>query len=114
MNIMQVVGQKGGSRLVSLGADKMIIVFDIRTRCLEGKVSIAQSGMPSGHMQMAVCGDQAIVGGTSGDIYTYDLLLSKMVRSIKGHLNPVFCVAANKNGIVASGDKSGLLKIWNL
>jgi WD40 repeat protein len=113
LNIMQVLGQAGSARVVSLGADKTVTVSDMRTKTVERKVSIAQSGMPSEKMQMALWRGHVMIGGTSGDVYDYDLGLGKVAGVMKGHKGPVFCVAVKGTvGPMASGDKSGVVRFW--
>ena len=111
---IQVTGRIGGTKAVSLSVDKTIATMDIRGRTVLGSVSIQQAGMPSDKMQMAVVDSSAIVGSTSGDIFDYDLQSYKLHSTSKGHNAPVFCVAANQSmGLLATGDKNGVVKFWN-
>ncbi|OHS94058.1 hypothetical protein TRFO_39741 [Tritrichomonas foetus] len=111
---IQVIGTRQSPTLVSLGTDKAIVVSDMRSKGIIGKVSILKSGLPSEHMQMALNDDSAIIGSTDGSIYNYDLENFKFKNSQKGHTVPVFCVAVKQNlGTMATGDKSGNVMIWN-
>ena len=112
--IIQVFGTPNSSRIVSLGYDKMICVSDIRSKTTHGKINISKSGIPSETMQMAVLNEQVLIGGSDGQLYDYDTEKFALVRSTKGHQSPVFCVAVKRNsGLLASGDKTGVVKFWN-
>lgn len=112
--VIQVYGTAGSSRIVSLGQDKMICVSDIRSKSVCGKINIAKSGIPSETAQMAVLNDEVLIGGNDGQLYDYSIEKFTLTRSMKGHNSPVCCVAIKRSvGLIASGDKSGVVKFWN-
>lgn len=113
-DIIQVLGFTGSTDIVSLGEDKMIYVSDVRGKVIRGKVSINASGLPSEGMRMAIYNESAIIGGTTGEIYEYNLDKYQYNSKIAGHTAPVFCVAVKKStAIIATGDKTGVVKFWS-
>jgi WD40 repeat protein len=109
---MQVIAAQGNPKIVSFSAEPTIASVDVRTQQILGKVRI-EGGLSSAKMQMAVSQDRAFVGGVSGEIYEYDLSTFRLTRKTRGHDSPVPCVAVKPSaGLMVTGDKKGLVKIW--
>ena len=113
--VVQVLNKPGDTKIYTLSSDKTISVSDIKTKGIIGQVNIQQSGMPSDKMQMTFFENSAIIGGTSGDLYDYDLSTFKLKSNTKAHNVPLFCVSSKHSiGLLATGDKNGNVRFWNI
>lgn len=63
---------------------------------------------------MSVISSVALLGGYTGEFFSYNLENFKFIRKIEGHSSPLLCLSNNsKTGVTASGDQNGIIKIWN-
>lgn len=112
--IIQVIGTRNSSRIVSLSTDKSIAISDCRMKVVTGRINIQSSGLPSDKMQMTILDNSVFIGSNNGNIYSYNMQNCKVESNRRGHNAPVLCVAVNpRNKLFASGDKAGFVKIWN-
>ena len=112
--IIQVIGTRNSSRLIALSTDKTISVSDFRAKAVAGRINIQASGLPSDKMQMSVMDNFVYIGSNNGDIYEYDLQTYKLKSNMKAHHAPVLCVSIKpQSRIMASGDKTGIIKLWD-
>ena len=55
----------------------------------------------------------AVAGSASGTVLVWDAHSGEVERRLKGHRAAVPCVAWSGDGLrIASGDKSGVLRLW--
>jgi hypothetical protein len=103
---------QGGGQLVSYGSDdKLIVVSDLKAKNLIGKVP-HRAAVSREKIQLAIWGDQAVVGGQNGQLCAYDLTTFKLKETLKGSDAPVYCVASKLNFGLATGDQGGVIKFW--
>lgn len=115
-NIMQVLPfPNDTNRVISLGADRQIIVTDIRAKTILNKINTHMVGLPTEHMQMGTFENSCIVGGTSGDIFDFDIESGCLKKQIRGHTAPIFCTTIKQRvGSILTGDKIGNVLLWNV
>jgi WD40 repeat protein len=102
----------GMTQLLSYGSDdKFLMVSDLRAKNLIGKVP-HKPAVPREKIQLALWGDQAVIGAANGHICAYDLTTFRLKEMIKGAESPVYCVAAKPNFGLATGDQSGVVRFW--
>jgi WD40 repeat protein len=100
------------SQLISYGLeDKQIVVSDFRTKNLLAKM-LHKSPVQREKIQLAFYGGSVFIGGQNGELFLYDLTSYKFRDSIAGQTANVFCVAAKNSFGLASGDQSGVVRLW--
>jgi WD40 repeat protein len=101
----------GTNQVLSFGTeDRSLVVSDLygRNVVLKGN----HRGMVTREkVQLGIYSDVALIGGPTGEIYSYNLNTLKLKTTSKGAGSAVFCVTAKPSGgLVAFGDQTGLVR----
>jgi hypothetical protein len=100
------------SQLISYGLeDKQIVVSDVKTKNVLGKI-LHKSPVQREKVQLALYGGNVFIGGQNGELISYDLSTYKLKSSVVGQTANVFCVAAKSSFGLATGDQSGVVRLW--
>ena len=100
-----------GDRLVSVSADKSIIIWNLATGTQLAKLE--------GHNSMIFCvaalkGGRLASGSENGRIRLWNLADGKLLAKLEGHTAGVLCLAELAGDRLASGGSFGRIIIWNL
>jgi len=97
-----------GARAASCGRDRTVIVWDMMLRRV-----LKQLVHASEVVCVALFDDGAtVVSGQGKDVLIWNVSLSKQTASLKGHTQPVRCIAVS-NGRVVSGSQDTTLRVWS-
>jgi WD40 repeat protein len=109
-----VGGIPGMRHVLSFGADdKTIVASDLMMKSIVAKV-VNRAVISREKMQLGIWNDQILIGGTGGELYSYDCSSLKLKNKMKGSGNPIYCVGTKSSGEVATGDQSGCVRFWTL
>ncbi|XP_063224918.1 protein FAN-like isoform X2 [Bacillus rossius redtenbacheri] len=96
------------NKLVSCGADSNFRVLDLTTGMLVYKKTLDEE-------LRCLCWDgfTLLLGGSSGSLYVWDLLLVEMKKQIQAHKGAVLAVSASRDGsIVVTGGEDRCVMVW--
>ena len=111
--IVHILGIQQPDRILSLSMDKTIEVTDLRYKCRLGSIPLNISGITSEKMKMGATERTVITGGITGNLYEWDLETFKLKGQVSAHKSPSICVSVKKSqGLMASGDKDGIIRFW--
>ncbi|CAN7937216.1 unnamed protein product [Ixodes hexagonus] len=93
------------SLLATVGMDRRLVFFDLTSRRLQGSVQCPETLET---VDFAGDGRRAVVGGTSGKVYVYDLRNTEapLVETLAGHVGPVGCIQCCQTGASWRGASS--------
>lgn len=110
--VESVVVSPDGLTLVSCGSDKAINLWNFKSN----QFTRSFVGHSSSVLSLAISPDsRVLVSGALDGIRTWDLLQQRPLATLVRFDNTIYTVAISSDGqTVASGDKKGVIKLWNI
>lgn len=109
--ILGLAFSSDGRHLISGGADKTAIIWDVETKRLKHRLR--------GHKDQIYAvgftpdGQRAVTGSLDHDLRLWGVPDGAEITRMPGHGDYVFCLAVAPDGTIASGDHSGEIRLWN-
>jgi WD40 repeat protein len=102
-----------GTKAVSVGEDKAVRVWDLKTG-RESRRLVGHAGGVSG-VALSADGRRAVTAGEDGTVRVWDTLTGQEVRRFVGHKGKVNAVAFSPDGRrVVSGGEDMTVRVWGL
>ncbi len=100
-----------GSRLISGSADNTAIIWDVATH--EAKLKL--EGHTAAILVVAFTpdGERLVTASRDHDLRLWSAKSGAMLHVMSGHDNQVQSLAIARDGIIASGDRSGGIRLWD-
>jgi WD40 repeat protein len=100
-----------GRKLISSGGDNAAIVWDVAERRLLHRLSGHTGSIRAAGF--TADGRHAITGSSDTTLRLWNVADGSLVAAMEGHARQVLSLAASRDGVIASGDLSGEIRLWD-